>query len=271
MNPVRLLLETWRDWARPGHNGPEPGTANRYPRPVHEYPIAQNEVFRLRTVPSLNIPGPARLPNTVPPSDVFDGVDLGGIKFRARTMFLVATDGRDPLSFDFETGRPEVPTANNPSGTIVVDVRGMQPGGVYWRRFDLTPYKAIEIDVRTWRRIRVLPLFSTLSGFDLVAILTEEPPCTQRDRVYFAQLLGKPNPSPTDQVFDVPPGAVSLVSTIAQPDAAWQSYTQGGLRAVAPIDGGAGLAVGTREIVQGAQLQLGSTDPGGLVIWEIEL
>lgn len=267
IEPIRALWNAWRTWSAPG----SPNTANTYPRPVHEYPLAQSELFRLKTEPRIQVGGLARLPHTVPPRDVFDGRDLDGLTFRARTLTLIATDGKDPLTFNFDTPRPEVPTTSNPSGTITVDVRGLHAGGVYWRRFDLTPYKAIEINCQTWRRIRVLPLFSQLSGFDLVAILTEETAHPgRRDRVFYAQSLSK-GITGTATIWETPPGAVAILPNFTAGSAKWQSYSDRGLRVEVPIAGGAGLVTGVRELVGGAQLQVGALDLGGSVIWEIEI
>lgn len=261
LDAVAKVLAAWRKWGRLGSQG-----INREPRPVHEYPEAQTELFRLQTVAAQAPGGPARLANTVPPADVIDGRDLQGISFRARTLTLIATDGRDLSQFDFDTGLPVVPTATNPSGTITVEVRGLHGGGVYWRRFDLTPYKAIEINCETWRRVWVRPLFSQLSGFDLVAILTEEPNAAgRRDRVFYAQPIA--HAGGAVRVWSVPPGAVAMTPNFTDAGSGWQSYDRTGIRRQVVT----GFTAGVRQLVQGAQLFLSAATTGGHVIWEIEL
>lgn len=129
-------------------------------------------------------------------------------------------------------GQPPTPTTpTDATGIVLLQLQGQNPGaGWYCRRFALTAWGAVSIQVDQFATFSLQVVSSTLAGFDVVAVATDGEEASTQPLLLYPETVAAPAITPW--------GAVELVP--AQNDAlfAWQLGT-----VIVPVALVAGVAV----------------------------
>ena len=162
----------------------------------------------------------------VPPQSIIDGVSE--LDFVPATLFCELTSGS---GLDESPGNLTPPSGGAVAGNIALQMRGIErSGGWYLRRFTLSRFRMIEIDISTFADVQLEVLRSTAIGADLVCTVTNRVFGTNR-----AEVLHYAETYTGAATYLVPPGAARLFPAVTDVNFAWTTDdTQTGAAVLTP-------------------------------------
>jgi len=229
---------------RPDMGAGEELEANPYPGRLPALTLIPYRSESYRANPVNNALGTPALPQVIVPGIA----DLG---WRPMTAAIMITSG---LGIDGVTVEAIVANGGTmlapklPSFGAVIQVRGIVgAGGWYLRRFSLTNFRMIQLDLSRFRDVQIEVLKSTVNGASIVVTVSNQPCETSiNEPLWYGEEY-------TPGTYEVPPGATDVVAEQADGGFTWKTATFGPASAVAIADP---LVAGTERTVKGTNFQV---------------
>lgn len=136
-----------------------------------------------------------------------------------------------------------------PSGGVVIQVRGIVgAGGWYLRRFSLTNFRMIQLDLSRFRDVQIEVLRSTLNGASVVVTISNQPCETS-----FNEPLWYGEEYTAAGTYEVPPGATEIIPELADAGFNWRSASFGPTGVVTIPDA---MVIGVERSVKGTNFEV---------------
>ena len=164
------------------------------------------ELRPFRVLPIVRPAVPAR---AVALGSLFDGARLPD--FHPMTLVIGTVGG---MQTDLADGLPQVGVAD---GGTTIEVKGTTPGGWWTRRFTLSAFRMVVLDVSPFTDVSLQVLGSNLLGFGLGGHISDYPiQSTPSEPLLLSESYA------TIGRYDVPPGADQLFPAVADAGFSWR-------------------------------------------------